>query len=36
VTTKKTNRNKLIIRIVSIFLALLMVAGSLAALVELF
>ncbi len=35
-TTKKTNRNKLIIRIVSIFLALLMVAGSLAALVELF
>jgi len=36
VTTKKTNRNKLVIRIVSIFLALLMVAGSLAALVELF
>mgnify|MGYP000864007965 FL=1 len=35
-TTKKTNRNKLVIRIVSIFLALLMVAGSLAALVELF
>jgi hypothetical protein len=33
---KKKNRNKLLIRVLSIFLALLMVAGSLAALVELF